>query len=234
VEQIDKHIDDWIRPFATIIGDRIDVDLKLKKENPIKYFVRLTLPNIFQSYAIALHSFWINYNIPKEKIKEISNDDDEIPEEEFSRISWSDFYNLKNNEFELNKAISDSIEFKRFDKQLNNELYPGQGLMDKEHIESLVKIVSEIYGNQDIEAFYIFLSTNKQEKDLLFKGKIIDLPSLLKNENLRLTPSLIYPKEKNWVINSDYDLAFSMIGGETRFINELVKQNKNEIYKVDY
>ena len=55
---------------------------------------------------------------------------------------------------------------------------------------------------------------------------------MLELENLRLTPSLIYPKEKNWVVNTDYDLAFTTIGGETRFITELAKRNRDGIVKI--
>ena len=42
---------------------------------------------------------------------------------------------------------------------------------------------------------------------MIYSGKISGLPKLFEIDNLRLTPSLIYPKEKNWVVNTDYDLA---------------------------
>ncbi|WP_405265701.1 hypothetical protein [Cellulophaga sp. Ld12] len=231
---IEKEIEDWIKPYATIVGEKIDVDIDLKKKNPVKYFLRLTLPNKFQDYGIALHSYWINYNIPKSKIRERKNDDEELPEEEFTRVNWQDFYKLKDVPFKLNAAVTDSVEWKKPNEQLNNELYPGEGLMDEEHLKSFVNIVNELYGNQEIEVFYTLLSTQDCNKDLMFGGRINDLPKLFEKENLRLTPSLIYPKERNWVINTDYDLSFSTIGGETKLIDELAKQNKNEIFKVEY
>jgi len=231
---IEKEIEDWIKPYATIVGEKIDVDIDLKKKNPVKYFLRLTLPNKFQDYGIALHSYWINYNIPKSKIRERKNDDEELPEEEFTRVNWQDFYKLKDFPFKLNAAVTNSVEWKKPNEQLNNELYPGEGLMDEEHLKSFVNIVNELYGNQEIEVFYTLLSTQDCNKDLMFGGRINDLPKLFEKENLRLTPSLIYPKERNWVINTDYDLSFSTIGGETKLIDELAKQNKNEIFKVEY
>ncbi len=234
MEQIEKNIEDWIKPYATIIGDKIDVGIDLKMENPKKYFLRLTLPNHFESYAIALHSFWINFRVPKDEIKEIQNYDIELPEEEFTRVKWKDFYGLKKIPFELNSAILNSVEWKNPFKQMNNELFPGEGLMDEEHLECLVRTVLEIYGNQEVELFYTFLSTQNWDKDLIFSGNINDLPSLIKKQELRLTPSLIYPKERNWVVNTDYDLPFSTIGGETKFINKLIELNKDEIFKVEY
>ncbi len=116
---------------------------------------------------------------------------------------------------------------------MNNELFPGEGLLDEEHLNSLVETIYKIYGNQEIELFYTFLSTKNWEKDLMFSGRISDLPNLIKKENLRLTPSLIYPKERNWVVNTDYDLAFTTIGGEKEFIAEIVRKNKNEIYQIE-
>ena len=230
MELIDKDIEDWIKPYATIVGNKNDFDIKLRKKNPTEYFLRLTLPENFQEYAIALHSFWINNKIPKEEVmvRELSNE--EYPEYDFSRITWADFHERKNREFDLNRAIIESIEHTHpYDKQLNNELYPGEGLMDKEHLMSLVEIVNELYGNQEIELFYTFLATKNWEKDLVYSGKISTLPKLFEKESLRLTPSLIYPVERNWVVNTDYDLPFSTIGGETEFISELSKRNPNEI-----
>ena len=62
----------------------------------------------------------------------------------------------------------------------------------------------------------------------------IPVQELFEIENLRLTPSLIYPKEKNWVVNTDYDLSFSFIGGTKELIGELVSNNQDEIYELKY
>jgi hypothetical protein len=229
----EKGIEDWIKPYATIVGEQKEYDLELRKQNPAEFFLKLTIPTNFEDYAIALHSYWINYNIPKNEIKENANNDEDFPEEDFSRISWKDIYQSKHVNFELNSAILSSVEWKRPFKQSNNELFPREGLLDEVHLNSLVETIIEIYGNQEIEIFYTFLSTNDWEKDLMFTGRINDLPNLIKKENLRLTPSLIYPKERNWVVNTDYDLAFTTIGGETKFIAELVRKNKNEIYQIE-
>jgi hypothetical protein len=234
LELTEKDIEDWIKPYATIVGNKHDVDLKLREQNPSEFFLRLTLPNNFEEYAIALHSYWINNSIPKDKVVIRETSDIEFPEEDFSRVTWKDFHDRKNIEFDLNKAIMNSIKHSQpYNKQLNNELYPGEGLMDKEQIFSLVEVVNEIYGNQEIELFYTFLATKNWEKDLVYSGKISTLPKLFEKENLRLTPSLIYPKDKNWVVNTDYDLAFSTIGGETKLISELTKRNLNGIIKIE-
>ena len=68
MELTEKDIEDWIKPYATIVGEHKEYDLKLREQNPSEFFLQLTLPSNFQEYAIALHSFWINNKIPKDKI----------------------------------------------------------------------------------------------------------------------------------------------------------------------
>lgn len=230
---INKKIEEWAEPHVAIYGSNRVNDKDLKFSNPAKYFLNLTQPNIFECYAVSLASYWIYETDNIQEIKTNINDsEEEFPEDDYNRISWKDFYKYKNVEFDFNKAIIDAVEWKRPFKQMNNELYCGEGLMDKEQLISFVNTVLSIYGDQEIEAFYVFMATDKYEEDELYIGKISELPKLL-NNTFR-TPSLIYPKEKNWLINTDYDLPFSTIGGECKLINQLVENNKDEIYKIEY
>jgi len=231
---VQKEIEDWIKPFATIVGEVIEVDEKLRDENPLRYFLKKTIPNKFESYAAVLHSFWINKTISIENIRESKEEDEDLPEDDFDRINWKDYFANKGKEFELDNLYKSSTNFYNQFNQMNNELFPGEGLMDKEHINSLIDIVVNKYGNQDIEVFYTFLATSDWEKDRMYVGKINDLNELLENEELRLTPSLIYPKDKKWIVNTDYDLPFSFIGGDNELISKLVMQNENEIYEIEY
>jgi len=233
LELVEKEIENWIKPFATLIGGQEHFDSEAFNQNPVKHFLRTTLPDNFQDYAIAFHSFWVNHNIPQDRISEMRYSSEKINEEGYTRVNWKAFYLSKKVPFELKKAIINSVTWKFPFEQMSNELFPGEGLIDKEHLESFVEIVLDFYGNQEIEVFYIFLSTMDWEQDLMFKGSIEELPNLFKHKNLRLTPSLIYPKERNWAVKTDYDLAFSTMGGESKFINELVFQNQNEIVKVE-
>jgi hypothetical protein len=234
MKEVEKEIEDWIKPYVTVIGNQIEIDPNLRESNPTKYFVQITIPNRFEKYAIAPHSFWINYNVPDNEIRESRNDDPDMPEEDFTRISWKEFYNLKGVKFDLNDVILSTIYLRFPFKQLNNELYPGGGIVDKETLQSIAKIVLELYGDQKIEVFYIIMSTMSWDKDRMFTGRISELNVLFDNKELNFTPSLIYPKAGNWVINTDYDLSFSTIGGDTEFIDELVSRNTNEIFEVEY
>lgn len=234
MKALKKNIEEWIRPFATIVGEGVNVDESLKKSNPMKYFLHLTIPNQFEKYAIAFHSFWINPKVPTNEIKESHNDDEEIDEDEYNRVTWKDYFLMKGKDFTLEQAFHNSEEFYKQFKQMNNELFPGEGLFDKEHILSIINTASDIYGNQDIEAFYVFLATHDLEENKLYECKLSELENLLTERNLRLTPSLIYSKDRKWIVNTDYDLPFSAIGGEGKFIDKLVRENNGEIYELKY
>ncbi len=234
MESVNKQIESWIKSYASIEGNSNKVQKDLRDSDPVKYFLRLSLPNNFEKYGIILHSYWINHKIANNEIREIENDYEDLPEEDLSRVNWKDFYKLKGLEFDLNRAIISSVNWNYQFKQMNNELLPGEGLIDKEHLEHLSEIVQELYGDQEIEVFYNLLSTTDWKEDKLFQGKISELITLSDNTELNLTPSLIYPKDKNWAVNTDYDLSFTTIGGEAKLIQRLIESNVNEIYEIKY
>lgn len=66
----------------------------------------------------------------------------------------------------------------------------------------------------------------------MYRVKTSELINLIENEDTEKTPSLIYSIDKNWAINTDIDLQFSVIGGNENFINELINNNPDEIYAI--
>ena len=235
---IEKEPEDWIKHFATIIGTRegVDIDENIIKTSGLKACIRWAIPPLYDSYAIIFHSFALNKKMADWYVKEsklsagfVFND------EGYDRMSWKDFFKHKGKEFDLETTVSSYISQYGYEgfTSMTNELYPAEGGMDIEHLNSLIEIIFSFYGNQDIEAFYTCFSTWDYE-DKLYEGKILELGDLLKDENLRLSPSLIYAKDKSWVVNTDYDLPFSFMGGEQKIISALVTNNKDEIYEVKY
>ena len=163
---------------------------------------------------------------------EILNAEQEFPEDDYNAVKWIDFYKSKGINFELKEAIKNSVNWRFPFKQMNNELYPGQGIIDEATLKILSNTILKKYGNEDIEIYYIFLTIANMEEDRMFKGKISELSELLKIEETLNTPSLIYSTEEKWAINSDYDLQFSIIAGEESFINALIETCPDQIYSI--
>ena len=231
-------IKNWIAPYLTVTGDTPEVNKILKDTNILKYFQELTLPNIFEKYAIILHSFWI-FNLTKNQIKrlnlegkDILNSEPEFPENEYNSISWCNFYKFKNADFELKNAVENSVDWKFPFKQMNNELYPGEGIMDNKHLLEISSLGLKYFGDENLEVYYTFLATNNWDEDKMYRVKTSELINLIENEDTEKTPSLIYSIDKNWAINTDIDLQFSVIGGNENFINELINNNPDEIYAI--
>ena len=116
---------------------------------------------------------------------------------------------------------------------MNNEIWPGKGVLDIKILKNIVDILLQTYGEQNIEFYYIFLATKTCEEDEMYEGNLSELISFLLNEMNDRTPSLIYEKSKNWAITSDTDLPFSIIGGEKDLIFKLIENNQNEIYLIE-
>ena len=233
-----NELKNWISPYLTVIGKTPAVDKNLKDIDILEYFRKLCLPNIFEKYAVILHSFWI-YNLSESQISrmnlnpnEILNAEQEFPEDEYNAVKWIDFYKLKGMNFELKEAIKDSINWRFPFKQMNNEMYPGDGIIDEEILKIFGNTILKKYENEEIEIYYISLATANMEEDRMFKGKISELSELIKSEETLNTPSLIYSTEKKWAINSDYDLQFSIIGGEESLINALIQTCPDQIYSI--
>lgn len=233
---VKKDIEDWIKPYATLVGNKATkFDEKLRNSDPIKYFLHTTIPNRFEAYAIALHSFWVNPKILLKDIKE--GVDDEICEKDFERVSWEEFFKRKGLTFKLADVYKSPGEFYGKFNLLNNEVFPGEGMLDKQHIDSIIEIATGQYGDQEIEVFYVYLAFEYSDADWnskLYEGKLSTLSHFIKNTGITLTPSLIYSKSKNWVVNTSLDLPFTTIGGERKFIESLVMRNQNEIFEIEY
>ncbi|MFT5601494.1 MAG: hypothetical protein ACI9N1_001738 [Flavobacteriales bacterium] len=229
---INKEIANWIKPYVSIIGDLNEVDESLKRTHPSKYFVNLTIPEQFEKYAISLHSYWLNDKLPIDKIVKMKNCDKEFTSEDYERITWEDFYFKKGKSFKLEEAILDSVNCINPSIQLSNEFHPSEGDMDIEQLSSITKEIQSLYGNQEIEVFFHFLATKNWDDSLLFECTISQLLELIAQNEFNNTPSLIYAKDKSWVINTDYDLSFSTIGGESKLINRILENHNKEIFEV--
>ena len=166
------------------------------------------------------------------EVKDILKSEPEFPENEYNSISWCNFYKFKNADFELKNAVENSVDWKFPFKQMNNELYPGEGIMDNKHLLEISGLGLKYFGDENLEVYYTFLATNNWDEDKMYRVKTSELINLIENEDTEKTPSLIYSIDKNWAINTDIDLQFSVIGGNENFINELINNNPDEIYAI--
>jgi hypothetical protein len=73
------------------------------------------------------------------------------------------------------------------------------------------------------------LATLAWAEDLLFEGMLEDA-SLFPEEvdDVRLTPTHWFPKDRSWLVCTDYDLTFTLIGGSESLVRDLLASREVE------
>ncbi len=78
-----------------------------------------------------------------------------------------------------------------------------------------------------------FLATADWKKDLLFEGTLDDA-SRFPDEisNVRSTPTHWFPEDRSWLVCTDHDLTFTLVGGPDPLIRELLDHHALECVSV--
>lgn len=97
----------------------------------LRWHLQMSLPSIFESYCVVLHPFWVSNKIPVNQIRPFSEQDDVLEDHDYQKVTWKAFYESKGKEFNLESAYTSEHEFLNLFPQMNNEMSPAQGLMDK-------------------------------------------------------------------------------------------------------
>jgi len=119
---------------------------------------------IFQSYAILLNPFWINW-----KVKELVDSGTRMTEEQsansdFKRLNWSAFFKIYLKEFNLSTAYQTTLEIQ---KQINLYewppylLFPEEGNCDSKQLKFILSQLQKVYGDTLADFYYCILKTKK-------------------------------------------------------------------------
>ena len=208
-------------------------------ENAFWYTLTVSCPLIFESYAIVLHPFWINW-----KVKDLISSGFTIPENEsdekdFHRINWTEFFKMY--DFDFNLKTANQIQEKIRLRILNNETkesawpeylwFPGDGKCETEDLEFIFLNLRKLYGDLNVNFYYGLLKTIDL-KDKNFQGKISEFVELKNYKNLRGNPTAIFPDKPIWCIISDYDSPYTYIGGSKMFIDSITKNKEFDIHEI--
>jgi len=106
----DKIIPDWIRRQASL-EPNVPIDGEGDDTNYFWFLLTIYCPLIFQSYAILLTPFWINW-----KVKELVDSGTRMTEEQsansdFKRLNWSAFFKIYLKEFNLRAPLKTLYSF---------------------------------------------------------------------------------------------------------------------------
>lgn len=139
------------------------------------------------------------------------------------RIRWAELAGR------LGLSVGPTISAQSFTRQFPGRSWPRhligpqEGSIEGPERDALASVLCR-HTDADRTFFrFWFLATTDLENDKLFEG-LLDEVSLFPDEALgvRCTPTHWFPEDRSWLVCSDYDLTFTLVGGSASLAQELL------------
>ena len=231
----DNILPDWISRHATL-GPNVLVDGEQTDENTFWYLLTVCCPLIFDSYAIVLSPFWINWKVKELVDSGLTIKGEQTDKPDFKRLSWRQFFKLYGKDFDIKTANQTEIEIKNqinLDKWPTYLWFPGEGNCETEELSFILSQLKDLYGDNLTNYYYCLLKTEKWDNEIIYRGYLSEINELKNKTDIRENPTAIYPDNKEWCIITDYDLPFTYIGGTKEFIDRITSNNDFDIYRIE-
>ncbi|TFD93641.1 hypothetical protein [Jeotgalibacillus sp. R-1-5s-1] len=106
------------------------------------------------------------------------------------------------------------------------------GLLDYKSLNRVINIIKLHSGEIDCYFYYHLLKTSDYYSKL-YRGRIEEVKQFLMMDEVKFTPSYIWPEDRSWCFYSDVDLDFTMIGGSRAFVDKLKADDWLECMETD-
>jgi hypothetical protein len=234
VKTYDAHLPDWIQRQASLGWKEGNVRPTL--DDMFWSMLQNSCPLIFESYAIILHPFGINWKSKELVEAGLSVSWDAMGVQDFS---WKEFFSLYGYNFHVETAYKMQSELmKQIGRGAGWPVYiwaPAEGCYDPEKLQLIIDQIVRIYGNQPVNYYYIFMSAKKwDENDFFYVGNLSEFHLLSEDKDVRekWTPTAIYPDTKEWCIVSEFDSPFTYVGGSKELIDGITKIENIEAFEI--
>jgi len=110
---------------------------------------------------------------------------------------------------------------------------PEEGSLAPRERDALISVLSRhTHVSRCIFHVWLLATTDIQE-DLLFSGSLQEAAQFPDEvSGVRLTPTHWFPEDCSWLVCSDYDLAFTLVGGSEPLIQDLLRNRSLECIRV--
>ncbi|RSC92944.1 hypothetical protein [Tenacibaculum singaporense] len=225
---------DWIIKQASL-GPNVEVDTELNDDNAFWYFLTACCPLIFEKYAVILHPFWINHKAKREIESGIKLKEEDLKDSDYKSYTWNDFFSRFDFDFQVESAYKTKQQLER---KLGKPEWPdyvwapAEGDCEFADLKNVCNDIIQTNGDCDVNFFYCLLKTKDWENERLIQDKLSRFDTLYMDEELRDSPTAIYPDSKDWCIVSDYDLPMTFVGGSADLIDKIKKQTDIDIFEI--
>lgn len=233
MKKVEVQLPAWIATHASL-GDHVDLedDIEFSSDERFWYYLTLFCPLIFESYALVLHPFWIKNLDPS-----LASFNYKDQKNNFKPLNWPTFFQLYNQDFNLENALRVQeqirLELLVSDKWPENIWFPAEGSIEEYQIQRIRDVLLQEYGDIEVSYYYVVLKTHSWETDITYRGRLSELESLWLLDDLRDSPSAIYPDSKEWCIVTNYDSEVTYIGGTRELIKSLTSLDQCDIYEIE-
>lgn len=149
------------------------------------------------------------------------------------RISWKELAK------QYNMAYKATLSANSFSRRFPGGSWPrylsgpAEGSLEAETRDELAAILDRAFPGTDCYFHFWFLAATVWPDDLLYRGAIKEVAVFPdKVEEVRLTPTHWFPQDHSWLVCTDYDLTFTLVGGPESLIASVMQSGLLECVRV--
>ncbi|MEA3319779.1 MAG: hypothetical protein U9Q88_07095 [Bacillota bacterium] len=173
-------------------------------------------------------------------------------------LFWSQFPPLHEIEMDLGEGITlKELATKYdilYDKKISSKaiakklggcprylIYPDEGRINLDVLMEMTKVLAPFTRNKTCYFFYHILKLigripeEEVENGHLYTGKLSDIFTIYNKGELDglASPTYWWPEDRSWCLSTDYDLDFTIFGGNKQLFDALMSNDKLECIEVD-
>lgn len=156
------------------------------------------------------------------------------PGSKWTRLRWRDLLTLLNTEPPAEERYP-SDQWFPFSSWPVSIAPPGEGSLDREQFLRLLEhlaVASRDGWECTCFAYYATGASGEWDEDVVYDGRLADLASLIERDDLRATPSNIWPADRSWLVYTDYDLWATKLSGSAHLIERLEADPELEMMRL--
>jgi hypothetical protein len=117
-----------------------------------------------------------------------------------------------------------------------NEFRPSVSSADEGNLDiglaQRIEGILAAHTNTPNDCYFHFcmMSLKKWEEQAVFRASLSEMSEVWEHPDVRLSPTHWWPDDRAWLVSTNYDLSYSVVGGTNEAIEELVADPELEAF----